>query len=123
MSWQTVNESASDQSPADAYQAEATSLESDPDDVGYHGDSDDFNTAADDAVDDRVDVIDDDEQVVAAPIRPDRPGATGDPRVDDAIARLDDLDGSPTSEHVEIVDDVHRRLQSALSDLDLSASA
>jgi len=114
VSWQTVNESASDQSPADDYEAEATSLESDPDD---------FNTAADDAVDDRVDVLDDDEQVVAAPIRPDRPGATGDPRVDDAIARLDDLDGSPTSEHVEIVDDVHRRLQSALSDLDLSASA
>jgi len=46
-----------------------------------------------------------------------RPEPTGDPRVDDAIARLDDLDRSPTSEHVAIVDDVQQRLQSALSSL------
>jgi len=49
-----------------------------------------------------------------------RPASTGDPRVDDAIARLDDLDHAPTADHVTIVDDAHRRLQSALGDLDVS---
>ena len=42
---------------------------------------------------------------------------TGEPRVDDAAARLRDIDTAPTSEHVEIFEDVHGRLQEALRDL------
>ena len=42
---------------------------------------------------------------------------TGEPRVDDAAARLRDIDAAPTSEHVEIFEDVHGRLQEALRDL------
>ena len=45
-------------------------------------------------------------------------GSTGDPRVDDAMARLVDVDGSPVSEHLDIYQDVHRRLHEALADLD-----
>ena len=37
-----------------------------------------------------------------------------DPRVDAAVARLADLDGKPVAEHVEIFEDVQRRLQEAL---------
>ena len=42
---------------------------------------------------------------------------TGEPRVDDAAARLHDIDAAPTSEHVAIFEDVHGRLQEALRDL------
>ena len=35
-----------------------------------------------------------------------------------ALDRLADLDALPTHEHVEVYDDVHRRLHGALSDLD-----
>ena len=51
-----------------------------------------------------------------------RPRDTGDPRVDDALARLDDLDSTPTADHVVIFDEVHRRLQSALTDREPDAS-
>jgi hypothetical protein len=40
--------------------------------------------------------------------------STGDARVDFAVARLDELDSRPTDEHVQVFDDVHRRLQDAL---------
>ena len=43
---------------------------------------------------------------------------TGQPRVDEALARLVDLDGRAVADHVEIYEDVHRRLQEALADLD-----
>ena len=123
MSWQNPSPAASDQSRDDSAHAEAATAEPDADAVDETGELDDIDNSGEDAVDDAVDSLDGDEQVAEPPTRPDRPGTTGDPRVDDAIARLDDLDGSPTSEHVEIVDDVHRRLQSALSDLDPGASA
>jgi hypothetical protein len=44
---------------------------------------------------------------------------TGDPRVDDAVGRLDELAASPTHEHVGVFEDVHRRLHEALSDVGL----
>jgi len=47
-----------------------------------------------------------------------RPLETGNPRVDDSIALLDDLDGLPTPDHVGVFDDVQRRLQSALTHSD-----
>jgi hypothetical protein len=44
--------------------------------------------------------------------------STGEPRVDAALGRLADVTSAPVDEHVAIYDDVHRRLQEALADLD-----
>jgi hypothetical protein len=44
--------------------------------------------------------------------------ATGEPRVDAALARLDDLAGMPVTEHRAVFDDVHRRLRDVLGELD-----
>lgn len=41
---------------------------------------------------------------------------TGDPRVDAAMERLAVLEMSPVAEHPAVYDDIHRRLQAALSD-------
>jgi hypothetical protein len=43
---------------------------------------------------------------------------TGQPRVDAAWARLAELDALATSEHADVYEDVHGRLQGALADLD-----
>lgn len=43
------------------------------------------------------------------------PEPTGDPRVDAAVAPLGGLGGRPVHEHVEIFEDVHRRLQELLA--------
>lgn len=62
----------------------------------------------------------------AAPRRPMVPRArpsTGDPRVDDAVARLDDLAGLPIAEHLAVFEYVHERLTEALGDLDVHAPA
>lgn len=48
---------------------------------------------------------------------------TGDPRVDDAVARLDDLAGLPITEHLAVFEYVHERLTEALGDLDVHAPA
>lgn len=45
-------------------------------------------------------------------------GRAGDPRVDTAVARLAELEALRTSDHVRVFEDVHRRLQAALADLD-----
>ena len=47
------------------------------------------------------------------------PEVTGDARVDAATARLDELADLPTSDHVAVYDDVHRRLQDALADAEV----
>jgi hypothetical protein len=39
-----------------------------------------------------------------------------DPRVADALRRLEELADRPTSEHVEVYEDVHRTLQDVLAD-------
>ncbi len=44
--------------------------------------------------------------------------ATGNLRVDEAVARLAELHSLPTSEHADVYEDVHRRLHTALTDLD-----
>jgi hypothetical protein len=44
--------------------------------------------------------------------------AAGEPRVDAALDRLQDVAAAPVDEHVAIYDDVHRRLQDALADPD-----
>jgi len=43
---------------------------------------------------------------------------TGVPAADDARERLQDIDEAPLEEHVEVYEDVHRRLQEGLADLD-----
>lgn len=43
---------------------------------------------------------------------------TGDPRVDDALSRLEELAQLPVTEHLSVYEDVHRRLHDALADLD-----
>lgn len=43
--------------------------------------------------------------------------ATGDPRVDEALSRLDDLAGLPVAEHPAVFEQVHQRLAEALGDL------
>jgi hypothetical protein len=52
-----------------------------------------------------------------------RPGSerrpvTGEPRVDAALARLDELAGRPVTEHRAIFEDVHGRLREVLGELD-----
>ena len=49
---------------------------------------------------------------------PAAPRATGDPRVDRALSRLDDLAGLPVAEHPAVFEQVHQRLAEALGDLD-----
>jgi hypothetical protein len=44
--------------------------------------------------------------------------ATGEPRVDAALGRLDELAGRPVTEHRAIFEDVHRRLRDVLGELD-----
>jgi hypothetical protein len=44
---------------------------------------------------------------------------TGEARVDAATARLAEIADLPTSDHVAVYDDVHRRLQDALSDAEV----
>ncbi len=58
------------------------------------------------------------EPTTAADPTPPQAARTGNPRVDAALARLAELDGRPAAEHVEIYEDVHRRLQEALADPD-----
>ena len=43
---------------------------------------------------------------------------TGDDRVDEALAELAAIAGQPPAEHVAVYEDVHRRLQDTLADLD-----
>jgi hypothetical protein len=51
---------------------------------------------------------------------PDSLPPTGDERVDAAVTRLRDTADSPPEDHVAIYEDVHRRLQDTLADLDRS---
>jgi hypothetical protein len=44
--------------------------------------------------------------------------ATSEPRVDEALARLDDLPKLPVTEHREVFEHVHRRLREVLGELD-----
>ena len=46
---------------------------------------------------------------------PVRPEPTGDGRVDEALARLAELETAPVSAHVEIFEGIHQRLQELLA--------
>jgi hypothetical protein len=54
----------------------------------------------------------------AVPDAPEPRPATGEPRVDAALARLDELGRRPVTEHRAIFEDVHRRLRDVLGELD-----
>jgi hypothetical protein len=41
-------------------------------------------------------------------------GSTGEPAVDAAVARLAELDERPTSDHADVYEEVHRRLDGLL---------
>jgi hypothetical protein len=49
--------------------------------------------------------------------------ATGDARVDDAVAGLSRLRGRPAEEHVAVLEEVHGRLRDILDDLDAEHAA
>jgi hypothetical protein len=49
--------------------------------------------------------------------------ATGEPRVDAALAMLDELDELPVAEHARVFDEVHRRLEDVLGELGSGAAA
>jgi hypothetical protein len=42
----------------------------------------------------------------------------GDPRVDDAVSRLQELTERPVGEHADVYDDIHRRLRAAMEEAD-----
>jgi hypothetical protein len=56
-----------------------------------------------------------------APVVPDVPTTTADPRVDDALSRLAEIDTLPLTEQVEVYADIHRRLAGVLADPDSQA--
>ena len=51
----------------------------------------------------------------------DRTSTGGDPRVDDALSRMSELEQLPLAEQVEVYSDVHRRLAAVLADPDSQA--
>jgi hypothetical protein len=56
------------------------------------------------------------------PPQPARPEmGSGDPRVDDALSRLAELDALPVAEQVEVFTDIHARLAAVLADPDSRA--
>ena len=62
----------------------------------------------------------DDDAPTPDPDDDDAPDAepTSVPAADEARERLQSLDDAPLEEHVEVFEDVHRRLQEGLADLD-----
>ena len=49
------------------------------------------------------------------------PVSSGDPRVDDALSRLAELEDLPLADQVEVFSDIHRRLAGVLADPDSQA--
>jgi hypothetical protein len=56
-----------------------------------------------------------------AAVVPDVLTTTADPRVDDALSRLAEIDTLPLTEQVEVYADIHRRLAGVLADPDSQA--
>jgi hypothetical protein len=83
-----------------------------PDEV----EADEFHAEASGAEDFHARELDAAEDPADEPAEP-RP-STGDPRVDAALARLDELEGRPVTEHRAVFEDVHRRLRDVLGELD-----
>ena len=63
------------------------------------------------------------ENEAAPPPVPEAPGTTGDPQVDDALRKLDDLAGRPLTEHPAVFEQIHGALTGALGTLDSASAA
>jgi len=84
-------------------------------DNGYVEEGSDTSTvfdSADEEVSDYLDVVSTDSALALFALP-----TTGEPRVDDALGRLGDLESLPVHEHVEVFEDVQRRLHDTLADL------
>ena len=57
----------------------------------------------------------------AQPAEPAQAAPSADPRVDDALSRLAEIDALPLTEQVEVYADIHRRLAGVLADPDSQA--
>jgi hypothetical protein len=76
-----------------------------------------------DEMPDALDAIETDEVFDNDPRSADRRLATGEPRVDDALRKLDDLAELPVSEHPAVFEHVHARLRDVLGELDSGTAA
>jgi hypothetical protein len=74
--------------------------------------ADEFNENSANDVTDYLDVVSTDSALALFALP-----TTGEPRVDDALGRLGDLESLPVHEHVEVFEDVQRRLHDTLADL------
>lgn len=79
----------------------------------YLDEDEDEESSVDDVVESEQAVVENLEPTVVMSSLP----VTGEPRVDDAIARLSDLSSMPVDEHVAVFEDVQRRLHDTLADL------
>ncbi len=79
---------------------------------------DDPADAPDDTPDDTAEAWEDLVGVPEAAWPEEERPATGEPRVDAALARLDELAARPVTEHRAVFEDVHRRLRDVLGELD-----
>ena len=103
--------------PEDSNPAEVTEVEVLP----QEGDDDFDDDAAEDAENTDYDAQSAPSAQVAEPVKQtvviETLPITGEPRVDDALSRLSDLEGLPVHEHGDVFEDVRRRLHGTLSDL------
>lgn len=108
---------------------DASALESAPDtapaadeierDEAVHGEAVHDDALPEGAADDEAqaeDVVHDEAPPEGSPDGDIEHESLGDPRVDEAVARLDELAQSPVSDHVAVFDDIHGRLRGALED-------
>lgn len=109
-----------DEEDSDELDSDAAEEESEDDSDGEFDDEDDeeFENADDDAqftetTESADAVVEPVMQTVVIETLP----ITGEPRVDDALSRLSDLEGLPVHEHGDVFEDVRRRLHGTLSDL------
>ena len=59
----------------------------------------------------------------APPSVPEVAATTGEPQVDEALRKLDDLAGRPLNEHPAVFEQIHGALTGALGTLDSAATA
>jgi len=119
-----IDEEDSEDSDEDAEGAAHGDLDDDDsdDDSDDEADAEDFDDdAAEDAENTDYDAQPAVSAEVSAPIKQtvviETLPITGEPRVDDALSRLSDLEGLPVHEHGDVFEDVRRRLHGTLSDL------
>jgi hypothetical protein len=126
-------ESLLGEEPADSEELDSAEFDSEHDDDSEDDDSEDDDSEDDEESEEDADDEDSDddkdfetdsadfEEEIAAPQAPivsmETLPITGEARVDDALGRLADLQGLPVHEHVDVFEDVQRRLHETLADL------